>query len=183
MDLVELKKQVIGKTKTLNKRKRETYMKKILTLLLTLLILVGCTANAETKTEKLYQDSHIDIEQVGSYFDKNQDQVYGFGMATIRELTEQEVELLVNSGTSFRNNDIQNQWIVFEMDSVNEINPETKEYLGKIKPVVLQGYKEIYKPKHIEVSDDKYKVLLPKDLLEEKGLQFFFNEYLIIGLN
>lgn len=95
----------------------------------------------------------------------------------------QEVELLVNSGTSFRNNDIQNQWIVFEMDSVNEINPETKDYLEKIKPVVLQGYKEIYKPKHIEVSDDKYKVLLPKDLLEEKGLQFFFNEYLIIGLN
>ncbi|CAM2916930.1 hypothetical protein ERTO105960_09390 [Erysipelothrix tonsillarum] len=69
------------------------------------------------------------------------------------------------------------------MESVNEINQETKEYLEQIKPVVLQGYKEVYKPKHIEVSDNKYKVLLPKNLLEEKGLQFFFNEYLVIGLN
>lgn len=87
------------------------------------------------------------------------------------------------TGTSFRNNHIQNQWILFEMESVNEINQETKEYLEQIKPVVLQGYKEVYKPKHIEVSDNKYKVLLPKNLLEEKGLQFFFIEYLVIGLN
>lgn len=101
-------------------------MKKLLALLLTLLVLVGCTANAETKTEKLYQDTHVDIEKVGSYFDKKEEQVYGFEVATVRELTEQEVELLVTSGTSFRNNHIQNQWILFEMESVNEINQETK---------------------------------------------------------
>jgi len=64
-------------------------MKKTLTLLALLLaLLVGCSNKPTNEIVSLYDNSFVEIEPVGAYYDNEREQVYGFSKSRLRELTE-----------------------------------------------------------------------------------------------
>lgn len=158
-------------------------MKKLLALLLTLLVLVGCSVNAQTTPDKMYQGVDLDTSSF-SFRIKGQAEDYLIGTRTLRELTPEEAETFKEESLLLFNREhFTEQWILLEIDFDKEIDQDTKDFLETFNPTVIQGYEDVYTVRHIEIEDNVYKALLPKELLTKQGLQLIFKNDVVLNLN
>lgn len=158
-------------------------MKKLLALLLTLLVLIGCSVNAQTTPDKIYQGVDLDTSSF-SFRIKGQAEDYLIGTRILRELTLEEAETFKEESLLLFNREhFAEQWILLEIDFGKEIDQDTKDFLETFNPTVIQGYEDIYTVRHIEVEDSVYKALLPKELLTKQGLQLIFKNNVVLNLN
>lgn len=154
-------------------------MKKLLSLLALLLILVGCSVNAQDNPIYYYSISAPDILKV------DEDTLISIDKIEVRELTEkenQDFQYIKTIGLGTGN--LNELWSVYEITFGSQLESQRIDFIEQFKPVVIDGYKEVYRPTHYMLTEkNTYQVLIPKDLLKTEQLSIRLNDEILMDLN